>query len=653
MLIVRVELLHRIARIARPPATPRTFFAAPPLDRSGDATLAGTPQRRFTEGCRVRSERRDECRRGDYVQPRATPISPRPASTESLCGELGASLGCILAAIPKIIHQTWKDEKVPPRLAPYQSSWKQQNPDWEYRLWTDADNDALVRDEFPHLLELYRSLPRAIHRADFARVLYLWRFGGLYVDLDIEALKPADEILDGAACMLGCEPRLHAQRLRGVDRVVCNAAMASVPNHPFWEKMIEQIRLRSTQGGKDPVWMTGPLSLQAAYDEHGVRLGVQLWNPDVFFPLPDLASRSVRLSRSERRHYERMMTSRCYPQESIGVHHWAHTWIPIHRLRSVAGRIGRVLGGAKLVAQKEITADELWRPHRYGVEFPEAEFLPRESRLAEYNRARDAGYEVAAGATLAVGVLIHNRVDLARLLRARLEALTGLFEEARIYILGEDSTDGTEELIREWGRASPELVRRVQAVSSARGVARIAALRNLLLEAIEADPPTDFIMMLDGDLEGPISLDGVAHTMASFDEDSGLSAVAAFGVNNWLGLDTSLPFLGYTYYDPFAFREHDWEHTASDPATRWRLGNLRRGDPLLSVRSAFAGCAIYRSEAVRGLRYHLDGSECEHVRFHRALASRGGRMSVNPSMLLLAGKQGHHESSERASLDKP
>jgi mannosyltransferase OCH1-like enzyme len=97
---------------------------------------------------------------------------------------------------PKIIHQTWKDEKVPAFLAPCQESWKRLNPSWEYRLWTDADNDALVRDEFPSLLDLYRSLPRAIHRADFARVLYLWRFGGLYVDLDIEALRSADELLD-------------------------------------------------------------------------------------------------------------------------------------------------------------------------------------------------------------------------------------------------------------------------------------------------------------------------------------------------------------------------------------------------------------------------------------------------------------------------
>ena len=550
-------------------------------------------------------------------------------------------------SLPKIIHQTWKDQRVPASLAQYQESWKRLNPEWEYRLWTDADNDALVRDEFPSLLDLYGSLPRAIHRADFARVLYLWRFGGLYVDLDIEALKPADEILDGRDCLLGCEPELHAKRLRGVDRVVCNAAMASRPDHLFWEKMIDEIRSRSTEGRKDPVWMTGPLCLQAAYEAHGEQLGVKLWEPDVFFPLPDLGSRSLRLTAAERHHYERMMTSRCYPRQSIGVHHWAHTWIPTNSARQTARKLGRILDGAAMVVRGKTTADELARPNRYGVEFPESQFPPRGSRLAQYTETRDRGYERAARSTVSIAVLIHNRIDLARLLRARLEAFAAMFGEAQVYVIGEDSTDGTEDVIREWRHDSPELVRCVPPVeTSARGVARIAALRNALLEAIEANPPIDFIAMIDGDLEGPISLDGVAHTLGVLEDDRELSAVAAFGVNNWVGVDVLMPFIGYSYYDPFAFREKRWERSESDPRIRWRLGGLRRGDPGLDVKSAFGGCAIYRSGAIRGLRYELDGEDCEHVGFHRALAERGGRMSVNPSLLLLAGKQGHHESSE-------
>ena len=547
-------------------------------------------------------------------------------------------------SVPKIIHQTWKNEDLPASLAPYRESWKRLNPNWEYRLWTDDDNDALVRDEFPSLLPLYQSLPRAIHRADFARLLYLWRFGGLYVDLDIEALRPADEILDGPECMLGCEPKVHAERLRRTERIVCNAAMASVPNHPFWEKMIEQIRERATQGNRDPVWMTGPLCLQAAFERHGERLGVGLWDPDAFFPLPDLGSRGLALTPDERQLYERMRSSRCYPASSIGVHHWAHTWIRVHPLRSACRRAMGALSGVRDVFQGRVTADELARPGRYGVAFPEHGFPPRRSRRNEYEQTRDAGYEAATASSVAIGVLIHNRIDLARILRAKLEALAGVFGNARIYVMGEDSTDGTEGVVQRWRQASPEMVRSVAAVDTAeRGVARIAALRNGLLESIESEGSVDFLAMLDGDLEGPISLDGIAHSFGSMAQDESISAVAAFGVNNWIGLDKSLPFVGYTYYDPLAFRETSWERTDSDPAVRWRLGRLRRGDPLLPVKSAFAGLAIYRADAVASLRYETGDQECEHVGFHRALADRGGSLCINPSMLLLAGRQGHHE----------
>jgi hypothetical protein len=81
-----------------------------------------------------------------------------------------------------------------------------------------------------------------------------------------------------------------------------------------------------------------------------------------------------------------------------------------------------------------------------------------------------------------------------------------------------------------------------------------------------------------------------------------------------------------------------------DAAVRLRLANLRRGDEPLAINSAFAGLAIYQSESVRGLRYDPQLDDCEHVGFHRALARRRGRLVLNPSLLLLAGRQGHHRA---------
>jgi hypothetical protein len=113
--------------------------------------------------------------------------------------------------------------------------------------------------------------------------------------------------------------------------------------------------------------------------------------------------------------------------------------------RQTVRKVANVLRGATSVVRGRVTADELLRSQRYGVEFPEDRFAPRSSREVEYVATRDAGYQSSSRSSLAIGVLIHDRIDLARLLRARLEAVANLFREARIYIVGEDSTDGTEE----------------------------------------------------------------------------------------------------------------------------------------------------------------------------------------------------------------
>jgi hypothetical protein len=57
----------------------------------------------------------------------------------------------------------------------------------------------------------------------------------------------------------------------------------------------------------------------------------------------------------------------------------------------------------------------------------------------------------------------------------------------------------------------------------------------------------------------------------------------------------------------------------------------------IRVESAFGGLAIYRAEAIAGLRYQgltPDGGErCEHVELHAAMRARGARLYINPRLL--------------------
>mmetsp|Transcript_54034 Transcript_54034/g.94908 ORF Transcript_54034/g.94908 Transcript_54034/m.94908 type:complete len:306 (+) Transcript_54034:72-989(+) len=87
--------------------------------------------------------------------------------------------------VPKIIHQTWKDDKLPPDFERWSRSWKECLPDWSYKLHTDHDNREMIKDNFPEMLGLYDNYSR-IQRVDAARYAYLALEGGLYVDLDME-----------------------------------------------------------------------------------------------------------------------------------------------------------------------------------------------------------------------------------------------------------------------------------------------------------------------------------------------------------------------------------------------------------------------------------------------------------------------------------
>jgi hypothetical protein len=313
-------------------------------------------------------------------------------------------------------------------------------------------------------------------------------------------------------------------------------------------------------------------------------------------------------------------------------------------LNRAAQRVASWSRDGAAVLRGEKTVDELLRAERYKLAFPERAFTARPARAGAYAAAVARGRDLAKKRSLTVVTMLRDRLDLALLLRARLEALLSLFGSGRVLVLCEDSTDGTERVLGDWARARPGVVTSVPAPqlrAEVGGFRRMAQLRNALFDAAEAEA-CDLVAVLDGDLEGPFSLDGVLHTVDLLARTEGPDAAAAFGINNWAGLPLLLPFLGYGYYDPIAFRERDWRRAHSDAAIRARLLGLRRGDEPLPVKSAFAGLALYRAQAIRGLRYDEQLDDCEHVGLHRALAARGRRLVLNPSLMLLAGRQGHH-----------
>ena len=162
--------------------------------------------------------------------------------------------------LPKIIHQQWRDESLPPQFARWRRRFEVLFPPPEYThvLWTDASQRAFVATHFPWFLHQYDAYPRAIERADAARYFILYAHGGLYADLDYEPLHnfwtelPADR------------PALLESPYRA-NEVVQNALMSSPRAHLFWNRTFELLRARARRVDSGaPLDATGPRLLSDA-----------------------------------------------------------------------------------------------------------------------------------------------------------------------------------------------------------------------------------------------------------------------------------------------------------------------------------------------------------------------------------------------------
>lgn len=75
------------------------------------------------------------------------------------------------------------------------NSWLNKNPSLRHEILTDRSADEYVREQFanyPHILDLYLSLPVPILKADLLRQLILYADGGIWSDLDVTCHEPID-----------------------------------------------------------------------------------------------------------------------------------------------------------------------------------------------------------------------------------------------------------------------------------------------------------------------------------------------------------------------------------------------------------------------------------------------------------------------------
>lgn len=171
--------------------------------------------------------------------------------------------------IPATIHHVWVGPPMPDRLAAYVATWKALHPTWEHRLWTEF-HDLENQDLYDRADEIAGRFAGQL-RSDLARYEILWRHGGVYVDADMEALRPFDPLLDAEA-FAGWEDD---------GRWVNNAVLGAVPGHPLMRALTRSAPASIRRNRRyRPNRMTGPGLLTPLVKRHPITVHPRT----VFYP---------------------------------------------------------------------------------------------------------------------------------------------------------------------------------------------------------------------------------------------------------------------------------------------------------------------------------------------------------------------------------
>ena len=234
---------------------------------------------------------------------------------------------------------------------------------------------------------------------------------------------------------------------------------------------------------------------------------------------------------------------------------------------------------------------------------------------------------------LAVCLLARNCASRLEAAFRQMDKLSGQFAAVRIFIVENNSTDGTRALIEAYKRQNPHVTADCfddTALDTLHRIERLALLRNRALSLVKAcaDFEPDYLLMVDADVG--LSLGRLARILKKAPSDW-----VSLSANGRYYLRTAGLRLPVLYYDLFAYVPAGSGAVMLSESkmlsSRFALQKQLRRHRFVPCRSAFGGMTVYRYAAVKNNIYTAEknnGTEnfeylCEHVPFTLRLSPWG------------------------------
>ncbi len=198
--------------------------------------------------------------------------------------------------IPKILNFVWVGDEMPDAQKANIESWKRHHPGWKIRIWGNDDLPWFLCQEAIQIQTNYAGM------SDIMRVELIYREGGVYLDTDMECLRPIDAITKGTTSFV----------VRHDDKYICNGVFGAVAGHKVFKPVFDCFREMDFPQSGQQNHKTGPpvfTRLANITDDTLIR------DSKSFLPIPFDKRNELSLSDLD------------LSDAGIFAHHqWAHSW---------------------------------------------------------------------------------------------------------------------------------------------------------------------------------------------------------------------------------------------------------------------------------------------------------------------------------------
>jgi len=159
--------------------------------------------------------------------------------------------------ISRSIAQYWNSPEPPADVCALMQSWRDTNPDYEYRLFDDPAAREFLGIYPPEVRRAYRRAREPAQKADIFRLAWLFAHGGYYVDADDRCLEPIEAHIPAHVALVGYQEDVGS---------IGNNFIGAAPQHSVIGRALELAVEAVNRGDQDLLWFsTGPGLLTRAF----------------------------------------------------------------------------------------------------------------------------------------------------------------------------------------------------------------------------------------------------------------------------------------------------------------------------------------------------------------------------------------------------